>query len=63
MIEENIEIRVSARELRYLIACGGALILNLPEKSLATYSGFTKEEIMKTTAKLRKVLEDHGLDL
>ena len=63
MSNETIELQVSAAELRYLIACGVALAQNVPEKSLPTYCGFTKDEIVRTTAKLRKVLEQHGHDM
>jgi|SoiMetStandDraft_2_1073263.scaffolds.fasta_scaffold3207632_1 tetrahydromethanopterin S-methyltransferase subunit A len=58
-----IELKVTAPELRYLISCGFALSGHVPEESLPAYCGFTKDEVLRTSKKLRKILEDHGLDM
>jgi hypothetical protein len=63
MSKNEIELTVTAEELRYLISCGIALVQNVPQESLSTYCGFTKDEIIAISTKLKKVADDHGIDM
>lgn len=63
MTEKEIELSVTAEELRYLISCGIALVQNVRQEFLPTYCGFTKDEIIGITTKLKKVADDHGIDM
>lgn len=63
MSKNEFELRVTAEELRYLISCGIALVQHIPPESLSTYCGFTKEEIIAISTKLKKVADDHGIDM
>lgn len=61
--EKQYEVTLSAKELRYLVSCGVALLQNVPEKSLATYTYFTKEEIIGFSSKIRALMDMYGLDM
>ncbi len=68
MIEDNgglesICLEVTHRELRYLISCGLALVQNVPENSLPTYCGLSKDEILEFSLRLRKVADEFGVDM
>ena len=51
--EAQYEIALSAKELRYLVSCGAALLQRIPDKSLATYTNLTKQEIIDFCGKVR----------
>jgi hypothetical protein len=59
----TLDIQLTPDELRYLVACGVALLQNIPEESLPTYSRFSKEQILDFSSRIRRVLDDHGLDM
>ncbi len=61
--DNDIVLHLSAAELRYFIACGAALVQNVPEKSLATYCGFTKNQIIEISRKLREIADEQGVDM
>jgi hypothetical protein len=58
-----MQIEVTPDELRYLIACGAALAQNIPERSLPTYCGFDKQQIVDFSARMRRELVGAGLDM
>jgi hypothetical protein len=58
-----MQIEVTPDELRYLIACGAALAQNIPERSLPTYCGFDKQQIVDFSARMRRELDGAGLDM
>lgn len=58
---KKIDLKVTEEELAYLIACGAALLQNIPEKSLPTYCQFNKKQIIEFTMKLAKIAENHNL--
>ena len=60
---ETVRVSLSVDELRYVIACGAALLQNIPESSLPTYTRFTKQEIVDFSAKMRDELNRLGLDM
>ena len=60
---KNIQLEVTHRELRYFISCGLALIQNVPENSLYTYCGFSKDEIVDVSLRLRKIADQLGVDM
>jgi hypothetical protein len=61
--EKQYEVAMSAKELRYLVSCGSALLQNVPEKPLATYTHFTKQEIIDFCKKMRDFMDVNGLDM
>jgi hypothetical protein len=61
--EKQYEVLLSAKELRYLVSCGAALLQNVPEKALATYTHFTKQEIIDFSKRMRALMDSHGLDI
>lgn len=58
---EVISLEVSPRELRYLVSCGLALIQNVPEDSLSTYCGLSKDEIVDISMRFKKMVDRFGL--
>ncbi|SEQ47820.1 hypothetical protein [Sphingobium sp. YR768] len=58
-----MQIEITPDELRYLIKCGAALAQNIPEKSLITYCGFDKQQIIDFSEKMRRELDTSGLDM
>lgn len=60
---KSICLEISPQELRYFISCGWALILNLPENSLPTYCGLTKDEIISVSTRLRNIADESGVDM
>ncbi|MFG3597129.1 hypothetical protein [Bradyrhizobium sp. RDI18] len=58
-----MQIEVTPEELRYIVRCGAALSQNVPEKSLPTYCGFDKQQIVDFSARMRDELDKAGLDL
>lgn len=65
MYNENVEILVplSQKELRYLISCGVALAQNVAKDALPTYCGFTVDEIVSFSKKIRELAERSGIDI
>lgn len=61
MNNEKINLKVTDEELAYLIACGAALLQNIPENSLPTYCQFDKKQIIEFTMKLARIAEIHNL--
>jgi hypothetical protein len=61
--EKMINIALSEKELRYIIACGIALMQNVPEGSVATYCGFSHEQIVEFSRKMKNVADDSGIEL
>ncbi len=60
---ELISLTITHRELRYFIASGLALVQNIPESSLPTYCGFSKDEIIAMSIKLRNFADELGIDM
>ncbi|NKZ39036.1 hypothetical protein HF690_08740 [Oleiagrimonas citrea] len=58
-----VQVTLTVDELRYVIACGAALLQNIPESSLPTYSKFTKQQIIDFSVKMRDELERFGFDM
>ena len=56
-------IEITPEELRYIISCGAALAQNVPEKSLPTYCGFDKQQIVAFSSRMRIELDQAGLDM
>jgi hypothetical protein len=54
---EPIHIEITHKELRYFILCGLALVQNVPEDSLPTYCGLSKEEILEVSLRLREIAD------
>ena len=60
---DTIDVRLSAEELRYVISCGAALLLNIPEGSLPTYTRFSKAQIIEFSTRMRAQLDEAGYDM
>ncbi len=60
---ESIHLAFTPKELRYFISCGLALVQNVPEDSLPTYCGLSKDEIMELSLRLREVADKLGVDM
>lgn len=60
---EFINLEVTHRELRYFISCGLALVQNVPEDSLPTYCGLSKDEILEVSLRLREIADQLGVDV
>jgi len=60
---DYINLKITPRELRYFISCGSALILNVPGKSLPTYCGLDKDEIIEVSKRLRKIADNLGIEM
>ncbi len=58
-----MNIEITPEELRYIINCGPALVQNIPEKAVRTYCGFSKEEIIDFSLRMRKTLDEAGYDM
>lgn len=58
-----IDLKVTPRELRYFVSCGLALIQNIPDESLSTYCGLSKDEIIEVSLRLREVADKLGVDM
>jgi hypothetical protein len=59
----TIDIRLTSDELRFVISCGSALLLNIPEGSLPTYTHFSKAEIIDFSLRMREQLDQAGYDM
>jgi len=58
-----INLEVTPRELNYFVSCGLALIQNVPDKSLPTYCGLSKDEIIEVSMRLRELVDRLGMDI
>ena len=66
MVEDEskiYKISVTAKELRYFISCGSALLQNIPKGSLSTYCDLNKEEIIEVSDRLREFADENGIDM
>jgi hypothetical protein len=61
--EKLVTIRLSEKELRYVIACGIALMQNVPKEALSTYCGLSHEEIVEFSRKMKRVADESGVDM
>jgi hypothetical protein len=61
--DEPLEIRLTAEELRYVVSCGAALLQHIPEKSLPTYTCFSKQQIIEFSIRIRNIMDENGLDM
>lgn len=61
--ERAVEVKLTAAELRYVIACGMALVQNVPAASLPTYCGLTKEEIIEFSRRLRELADASHVEM
>ncbi|WP_371181130.1 hypothetical protein [Xanthomonas sacchari] len=59
----EINVVITKRELRYFISCGVALIQNVPEDSLPTYCGLSKDEIIDISMRLREFADRKGMEI
>ncbi|MNR25120.1 hypothetical protein D3C85_1422500 [compost metagenome] len=62
-VPEFIHLEVTHREFRYFISCGLALVQNVPEDSLPTYCGLTKDEVLEISIRLREIADRLGVDM
>jgi hypothetical protein len=60
---EALEIQLTPDELRYLLSCGTALLQHIPESSLPTYCHFSKPQIAEFSSRIRRIMDEHGLDM
>ena len=60
--EQPVLVQLSADELRYLAACGPALIQEIPANSLPTYSCFDKSQITEFTERIRRIMDEGSLE-
>ena len=60
---ETLEIRLTPDELRYLVACGAALLQNVPANSLPAYTHFSKQQIIEFSSRIRRVMDENGLGM
>ncbi|MDR3447510.1 hypothetical protein [Dyella sp.] len=60
---DTIDVRLTADEFRYVISCGSALLLNIPEGSLPTYTHFSKAQIIDFSARMREQFDQAGYDM
>jgi hypothetical protein len=61
--QDYISLKITPRELRYFVSCGLALIQNVPDESLSTYCGLSKDEIIEVSLRLREVADKLGVDM
>lgn len=59
----RIAVELTPDELRYLVQCGSALAQHVPVKSLPTYCGFTKEQVVEFSLRMRELIDANGLDM
>ncbi|MCY1460838.1 hypothetical protein D9M71_784300 [compost metagenome] len=60
---EPIHLEITCKELKYFISCGLALVQNVPENSLPTYCGLSKNEILEVSLRLREIADQRGIDM
>ena len=58
-----IRIDVTDDELRYLIACGVALLQNLAKEPLSNYCRFSREQIIDLIIKLREIADANDIKM
>lgn len=62
-MSDAIDVRLTADELRFVISCGSALLQNIPEGSLPTYTHFSKAQIIEFSGRMRARLDEAGYDM
>ncbi|MFC3814442.1 hypothetical protein [Lysobacter sp. GCM10012299] len=62
-MSDTIDIRLTSDELRYVIACGSAILLNVPADSLPAYCHFSKAQIIEFTTRMRDLLDEAECDI
>jgi hypothetical protein len=62
-VSQALNIQLSPDELRYLVACGAALLQNVSQASLATYTTFSKDQIVQFSTRIREVMDANGIDM
>ncbi|MCK9799404.1 hypothetical protein M1B34_17245 [Pseudomonas sp. MAFF 302030] len=60
---DYVDLRVSPKELRYFVLCGLALMQNVPEDSIFTYCGLSKDEIVEVSLRMREVADKSGVPM
>lgn len=60
--EPEIQLTLSADEIRYLVRCGAALAQNVPRTALPSYCGFTLDEIIAFSDRMKNLMESAGID-
>ncbi|MEI8593489.1 hypothetical protein [Photobacterium sp. Hal280] len=60
---EKIMVELSESELRYLLASGYGLLLNIPKESLSTYTNFNASEIGEFSKKIRRVMDENDISV
>ena len=63
LMNDTINIPLTPDELRYLISCGPALLVNIPQDALPTYCRFDKAQIIEFSMRMRARLDEAGYDM
>lgn len=58
-----IQVTLTASELRYVVSCGMTLAQNVPESAMPSYCGFTVQQVLEFSARMRNELDRLGLDM
>lgn len=61
--KDLLAVDLTGEEVRYLVSCGIALVQNVPEHMLVVYCGFTKQQIVDFSSRMRGELDKAGLDM
>lgn len=61
--EKKIMVELSESELRYLLASGYGLLLNIPKESLSTYTNFNASEIDEFSKKIRRIMDENDISV
>jgi putative transposase len=61
--DRTISIALSGQELRYLVACGFAILQHIPRDSLPTYVDLSKDEILSFSSRIRRIMDENGIDM
>lgn len=56
-------IEITDDELRFFMDCSSALLYLIPDKSLPTYSHFTREQIVELMIRFRAIADANGVEL
>lgn len=60
---KEVCVVLNENELRYVVSCGFALLINIPDASLPTYTHFSKEEIIIFSKKIRDIMDKNEIEL
>ncbi|WP_330961306.1 hypothetical protein [Photobacterium sp. 53610] len=61
--EKKVMVEFSESELRYLLASGYGLLMNVPIESLSTYTNFNASEIDEFTNKIKKIMDENDISV